>query len=872
MAEVVVFDIDAQSAIQKLAQLRADTNALKEAQKQLAEEVKKGNKDAATSYEANAIILKNVANEQRVLSRAVEGYSAVQKSATDTTNFANNSIQENRDLLKQLTATYIGLKNPTAEQTEQIRKLSDQLKEQESAIGNNVRNVGNYQGALKNATSEIKVFGVSVNDAQLKFNTYNDALKDAKTQLAGYITGQKAADGATKLSILSTGGLSAAMRVLKIALISTGIGAFVVLLGSLIAAFATTEKGVDLLEDGMAALKGIFQSTFGEVQKLGDKLIDVFSNPKKAITDLINFLQQNLVNRLTGFKVALDGILERDTKKLTDGILQIGTGITNLTDKTEKAAKDAANFFGDAAKRAQQIVALEREIEDAEANILLAREKNATRETELLLIAKSVNSSLKERKAATDEILKNTASLQKAEEDIVNKKILALELTQKQNIDDREGNKELISLQAELEKLQRSGKEKELSLIKLLNKEQKDQTKAIKETTKAVIDYQKIATENQQKAIDELTTGLEKELETLDLQQEARRKFLEQSGKTESEITAKFRAERLKIINDFAQKEIDAALNNTLLALETEIINLEIKGKETLAKEIEIEEIRQEAILENQELSIQEKEKLIAESNLRIKGLYDADAQAAIDAEQKKKDARLGIAQASVDGLNALATLAGLQGEEMIKFQKALALAQIGIDTARSISAGIAGATTSATATGPGAFVATPIFIATTVATILGALAQASAILAPVKAPPQPQFAEGGEISIDGKSHAQGGEVVTVGGRPVAEVEGGEGLYVMKKNAYQKIKQFSAINEAFGGKSWLNGSNKYLADGGAINTTLPILESRGRVNSTIEQNRILSQAIRQLPSPVLSIKEFEKKQAVKDKSVRISEL
>jgi hypothetical protein len=189
--------------------------------------------------------------------------------------------------------------------------------------------------------------------------------------------------------------------------------------------------------------------------------------------------------------------------------------------------------------------------------------------------------------------------------------------------------------------------------------------------------------------------------------------------------------------------------------------------------------------------------------------------------------------------------------------QKAFNLVQATMDT-------IKGAI-SAYASTPGG----PIIkgIAAAIATTFG-VAQTAVIAAQQP----PKFAEGGEISIDGKSHAQGGEIVTVGGRAVAEVEGGEGLYVMKKNAYQKIKQFSAINEAFGGKSWLNGSSKFLADGGAINTTLPILESRGRVNNTIEQNRILSEALRQLPAPVLSIKEFEKKQAVKDKSVRIAEL
>jgi hypothetical protein len=874
MAEVVVFDIDAASAIQKLAQLRESTLLLKEEQKKLAEQVKAGNAtsaEAAKSYEANAIILKNVQNEQRNLSRQVEGYAEVQRKATDTTNFANNSIQQNRELLKQLTAQYINLKNPPAEATEIIKRLSDQLKEQESAIGNNVRNVGNYQGALKNAVSEINIFGVSLGTLETTFNDYNDALKDAKTQLAAYVTGQRAADGATKLSIFSTAGLSAAMNVLRLALIATGIGAFVVLLGSLVAAFATTERGADLLEDAIANVTGVFKALFGEAQKLGVQLIDIFSNPKKAITDLITFLQGNLINRLQGFKVVLDGILERDTKKITNGIAQIGTGVENLTDKLEDGAKKGLQFLSDSAKKQQQIVNIQRELEDLEGAINKRRAETAARETELLIIAKSVNSTQKERKAATDEILKNTAELQKLEEDIVKKKIEELKLTQSQTINDLKGNKDLLDLEAELIKVQAAGKDKQLQLIKLLNKEQKEQTKAIKETTQATIDYQKIATENQQKAIEEFTTGLTKELELLDLQQEQRRNFLEQSGLTEAEITAKFREERLKIINDFAQKEIDAALKNTLLALETEIINLEIKGEETLAKELEIEETRQEAILKNQELTLEEKEKLIAESNLRIKGLYDADAQAAIDAEQKKKDARLGIAQASVDGLNALATLAGLQGEELIAFQKALALAQIGIDTAVAISAGIAGATVSGTGTGVGAFVATPLFIAKTIATVLGAFAKASAILAPVKAPPPPQFAEGGEIEIGGKSHSQGGVQLALDGKPVAEVEQGEGLFVMKKNAYQAIKHYSNINKAFGGKSW-NTTSSFLQDGGAINTTLPRQTARIRVNEQIQQNREIVRALSAMPAPQLSIVELDRKTAKRNKSVRVSEL
>jgi hypothetical protein len=819
MAEVVVFDIDAQSAIQKLAELRASTAELKKAQAELAKEVKDGNAEAAKSYEVNAILLKNVANEQRVLSRAVEGYSAVQKSVIDTTNFANNSIQENRDLLKQLTATYIGLKNPTKEQTEQIRKLSDQLKEQESAIGNNVRNVGNYQGALKDAVFEIKIFGTSLNELQNSYNNYSGALKDAKVQLTGYITGQKAADGATKLSIISTAGLSAAMNVLRLALIATGIGAFVVLLGSLVAAFATTERGADLLEDALANVTGVVKSLFGEAQKLGVQLIDIFSNPKKSIKELVDFLQGNLLNRLKSFGVILDGILERDTKKITNGIAQLGTGVENLTDKLENGAKKGLQFLSDSAKKQQQIVNIQRELEDLEGAINKRRAENATRETELLIIAKSVNSTQKERKAATDEILKNTAELQKLEEDIVKKKIEALKLTQSQNITDREGNKELQDLEAELIKVQAAGKDKQLQLIKLLNKENKDRIDNIKKSIplveQEITGYDEL--ESKLKKIEDASKAAQEEafklLQTIYEPEE----FFEEGQDAFDRILSNFEKFKLGLIDTVSEKDIIG-----------ELTGLDEKGVENVIGSVQV-------------------------ITGAVQGLNDIIGQSIANRQDQLQQA-FESGKISEEEFNRQTKELALKE---FRRQKAFNLVQATMDT-------IKGAI-SAYASTPGG----PIIkgIAAAIATTFG-VAQTAVIAAQQP----PKFAEGGEISIDGKSHAQGGEIVTVGGRAVAEVEGGEGLYVMKKNAYQKIKQFSAINEAFGGKSWLNGSSKFLADGGAINTTLPILESRGRVNNTIEQNRILSEALRQLPAPVLSIKEFEKKQAVKDKSVRIAEL
>jgi len=82
-----------------------------------------------------------------------------------------------------------------------------------------------------------------------------------------------------------------------------------------------------------------------------------------------------------------------------------------------------------------------------------------------------------------------------------------------------------------------------------------------------------------------------------------------------------------------------------------------------------------------------------------------------------------------LSAIDSLVSASGNQSKEAVAIQKTIAIASIAIDTAKSIVAGIAGATTSASATGPGAFVATPIFIATTIATILAAVGSATAIL-----------------------------------------------------------------------------------------------------------------------------------------------
>ena len=123
------------------------------------------------------------------------------------------------------------------------------------------------------------------------------------------------------------------------------------------------------------------------------------------------------------------------------------------------------------------------------------------------------------------------------------------------------------------------------------------------------------------------------------------------------------------------------------------------------------------------------------------KTIYDnkklIDAQTLKD-EQSIRDAKLNIAQQTLNGLTSLSKLAGLKGKEAENLQKALAVVQIAIDTAKAISSTIAGATVAAAAGGPAAPFLMVSYITSGIASVLGAMASAKAALSSAGSSPAP--------------------------------------------------------------------------------------------------------------------------------------
>lgn len=235
MAEAVIFEVNIQDSLSKLAGLREQLDDIKASQKNLDQAFKDGTiagEDYRKTSEALKIVTKNVSSEYRSAQRLLEGYTGAQKENIDTTNFANNSVRQNRLLLKQLTEQYNDAKNPTAAFANQIKALSDTLKQQESAIGDNRRSVGGYADGIKQAFGELRIGNVQL-------STLSEGLK-------GATNGFKAAGGGVK-------GFSAALA-------TTGLPIIILGVQQLIGVFEKFKPVADAVEESVTALSAAFNA------------------------------------------------------------------------------------------------------------------------------------------------------------------------------------------------------------------------------------------------------------------------------------------------------------------------------------------------------------------------------------------------------------------------------------------------------------------------------------------------------------------------------------------------------------------------------------------------------------------------------------
>lgn len=308
--------------------------------------------------------------------------------------------------------------------------------------------------AFKGIKDEIQ----DVKDAQYSlkesFEEYFPWASKIQVFVKGFRDLKKAKDAAT-----------ASTKLLNLALLSSGFGAIVVILGSMYAYLTGTTKGTNLLRRAWEPLNQVIQRFIGFAQELGeyffDNLIEWFTNPISSIKAFGNAIVQNVINRFTAIAKMGNAVLKifsKDWKQgledLANAVVQAGTGIENGFTKTVDLVKNVGSELAEAAKDGARIAKLTEDIANAEREATTRTKELAKEYKRLSEIAEDTSKSAKERAAAAEGAKKMAEEEFQVNKYVLDLQIEKMQLEQKANDTSYEGQQELADLIAKREELE----------------------------------------------------------------------------------------------------------------------------------------------------------------------------------------------------------------------------------------------------------------------------------------------------------------------------------------------------------------------------------------------------------------------------------
>lgn len=479
------------------------------------------------------------------------------------------------------------------------------------------------------------------------------------------------------------GVVSKAFVGLRGAIMATGLGALVIVVVSLINAFKNSEEG----QNKFAKILGVIGSVVGNLTdllaNLGEKIIWVFENPKKALSEFGKLIKENITNRVMGMlelfpalgkaiKLAFQGEFKEAAKVATDAVGKVTTGIDNITDKAGKAANAVKKFGEEIAKEgkiAADIANKRAKADKLERDLLVNRAKLEGEIAEKRLIARDVeNYTAEQRMAALKEAQKLEDSLFAKEEQVLKLRYEAINAENKLSKTSKEAANDEAKAQADLLRVKATRLDAQRSLLREINRTNNE----LKRDAKAANDEAIKLQDERLKAEDEAAKEADKiEQERLkkiaDANREANRLAVEKQQELDNRLEQISEQNYLNSLSD-QQREIQL-VNDKYFELETLAQgNADALAEIAVAKNAELkviqdkkdkEEIEAAKAVEAQKAAIQMQGLETAMQGVQlIKGLFEQQKgvqKAAVIAESAIGIAKMIIANKQAN-IAALAT------------------------------------------------------------------------------------------------------------------------------------------------------------------------------------------------------------------------
>ena len=852
MATVVdIFEINVQPIAEQLSALGAQIDSAK---KKYAELKQTQGEYAESTIKAKAdvnALTKEYKSIETVINNNTKALYALDKTAEEslkTRKFEANSIDTNRKLYNSLYNELIRQKKPTEDQINLVKQLSDALKKQESALGDNRRNVGNYAEGFKSA------FG---------------AITQAVPALKGFETAQSGVNAV--MSANPIGGLITLFFALK-----EIVGGNAVVADQLTFAFDAINK----------AFSFVIDTVVDTVSSL-DKLTTAISHP-------IDFLSKLGSGALQAGKDGYEASKQLDVLTESIGESSVAIEKNNVlieNQKTILGAKKRSDAERLAA--AKEIIRLEKEnassrekIAKDELSAETLKLKNTTKSAEqiqkLLLLEAKVEkeradgiASIRKAEIETYKILYgDKEELDKKANEARQKRLEDLKRIEEQHLKDVQSLNDEFNL-SEREKLNKkyqdkidilnSDNEKELALQIKINNERNEALAKFDEEARKKIEAQRKKNADTEKAINDqkFNDQIEQNKRSLDLELES----VDLSVGTEQEkanrkrdIQLKYLEEQLTLTREYFGA--DGVITQAELDGIQKIKNAIAKVRQGLQKKDEKATFGSSIGLSKEDISeVQQGLQTVQTAVNAIGAVLSASTEVRLNEIEAEKNAEIQAVQES--------TLSKEKKEEKIRaIEKKYAMEKYeaekkAFETNKAlqiVNAVIAGAlgVVSAFQLGPIAGAIAAVAIAATTAAQI-------AVIASSKMPPPPKFAKG-VIGLDGAGNGTSDSID-------AKLSRGES--VMTAKATERFAPMLAQMElAVGNKpNFQLGKHKFAT--GYIPTSDGGFYARSASASMLTNSELVKgfeSAVKKMPSPTLNYNEFSQFTNSVENSVAISEL
>tara|TARA_R110000765_G_scaffold10322_3_gene32123 strand:+ start:1230 stop:3137 length:1908 start_codon:yes stop_codon:yes gene_type:complete len=296
---------------------------------------------------------------------------------------------------------------------------------------------------IKQTKDRLKDEKVGLKDVTKERNKSNKTLKEAKKNSADYsgvlgMLDSKTGGVISGIARMTTGigGATKGLKLMKIAIIGTGIGALLIAVTSLTAAFTSNEEGQNKLAKIMAVIGSVTGNLVTMLSDLGMGIIAAFENPKESILAFKDLLVENVTNRITslidtfGFLgTAIKKVFERDfsgaleaAKSAGSSMVDSFTGVKDTINKVGDAVGDLTTEIVNEGKAAARIADQRAKADKLDRKLTVERAEANKKRAELL------DKAAQKEKFTAQERIQFLEEAGRIEEEITNKELKSAKL------------------------------------------------------------------------------------------------------------------------------------------------------------------------------------------------------------------------------------------------------------------------------------------------------------------------------------------------------------------------------------------------------------------------------------------------------------